>query len=783
MGSVSDPASASTATASQAPTLAIGVVTKWVNYGKGWRKRVVVVEDGVLTYFTLNKVNLMLILETARNGTGTGPKKAKDVTWIGTEVQTLLAGQKRRYVQNEPMKHEAQGTVSLFVSSVRKSSESKKFYVDTGTSVLQFYASGSEERQQWLAVLGAHGSRSVPAGPSHRRSAAAAPAAGGSLADGRRGMSRTSSAGASGAPRSPSQRLFARLRSEHGVAPSAVEEVATHVRALQARLRSERRERKSLLTWLYTLQEEKRQLEEELIHSTLDSECIRQTLTDEELQTLISKMKMIDDKLNDEDDDDDDDEEEEEEDFADEDGEEIFYDAEEALPRHHSAGAPCGGRRLTANGSLIMPANALQYMESMPAPERRKTLPIPREPPRRLSLWGLLKEAVGKDLSRIALPVYFNEPISGIQKGCEDLEYSELLDAAAIAGKGSVERMAHVAAFCVSGYASTLGRTSKPFNPLLAETYEIHDVEKGLRFIGEKVCHHPTILAGFAEGRSWDIRVQSELKTKFWGAKIDLSFKGVPTIKFHDGEVFTYNKVTTSIHNIIIGKTYVDHHGTMTINSSAGTTCTLKFCPTGMLTKVPHQVKGSIRRAPKPDRASSSNTGTDGPDDDESTAQMSSADDGEEGGGNGGAGALEETPVFGTWSSSLSCNLSGEEGRETLLWEKTPPTEEVQRYPNWGYFQAQLNEHLPCMDPLCPTDSRLRPDQRQAENGDWDDANESKLRLEDKQRAARKAAKDSGEKLTPRWFEEGADGVYRYVGGYWESKFNGGTFESCRDIF
>ncbi len=39
---------------------------------------------------------------------------------------------------------------------------------------------------------------------------------------------------------------------------------------------------------------------------------------------------------------------------------------------------------------------------------------------------------------------------------------------------------------------------------------------------------------------------------------------------------------------------------------------------------------------------------------------------------------------------------------------------------------------------VAPTDSRLRPDQRMMENGDWDDANVEKIRLEEKQRAVRR---------------------------------------------
>lgn len=35
---------------------------------------------------------------------------------------------------------------------------------------------------------------------------------------------------------------------------------------------------------------------------------------------------------------------------------------------------------------------------------------------------------MGKDLTRVCLPVYFNEPLSALQKSAEDMEYSELLD-------------------------------------------------------------------------------------------------------------------------------------------------------------------------------------------------------------------------------------------------------------------------------------------------------------------------------------------------------------------
>jgi hypothetical protein len=62
-----------------------------------------------------------------------------------------------------------------------------------------------------------------------------------------------------------------------------------------------------------------------------------------------------------------------------------------------------------------------------------------------------------------------------------------LLDEAAALPPASPERLLRVAAFAVSAYSSTEGRTAKPFNPLLGETYELAAPERGWRFLAEKV--------------------------------------------------------------------------------------------------------------------------------------------------------------------------------------------------------------------------------------------------------------------------------------------------------
>ena len=77
-----------------------------------------------------------------------------------------------------------------------------------------------------------------------------------------------------------------------------------------------------------------------------------------------------------------------------------------------------------------------------------------------------------------------------MQRLCEELEYSELVDKAADT-EDPVQRMCLIAAFTVSPYASSLYRAGqKPFNPLLGETYECVREDKGWRFVAVQVWSH-----------------------------------------------------------------------------------------------------------------------------------------------------------------------------------------------------------------------------------------------------------------------------------------------------
>ncbi|XP_010189128.1 PREDICTED: oxysterol-binding protein-related protein 3-like, partial [Mesitornis unicolor] len=131
--------------------------------------------------------------------------------------------------------------------------------------------------------------------------------------------------------------------------------------------------------------------------------------------------------------------------------------------------------------------------------KRRTCLPAPCPNTSNISLWNILRNNIGKDLSKVAMPVELNEPLNTLQRLCEELEYSELLDKAAHT-PNPFERMVYIAAFAVSAYASSYYRAgSKPFNPVLGETYECVREDKGFQFFAEQVSHHPPISACHAE--------------------------------------------------------------------------------------------------------------------------------------------------------------------------------------------------------------------------------------------------------------------------------------------
>merc|ERR1719239_877538 len=123
------------------------------------------------------------------------------------------------------------------------------------------------------------------------------------------------------------------------------------------------------------------------------------------------------------------------------------------------------------------------------------------------------------------MPVILNEPLSFIQRTAEYLEYEELLKAA-VSANNSVKRLEYIVAFIVSGMSSNEDRTTKPFNPLLGETFEYIRQDLGYRFLGEQVAHHPPITAFHVDGPGYIFYGSIEPRIKFWGRSVEIVPKG-----------------------------------------------------------------------------------------------------------------------------------------------------------------------------------------------------------------------------------------------------------------
>jgi hypothetical protein len=131
---------------------------------------------------------------------------------------------------------------------------------------------------------------------------------------------------------------------------------------------------------------------------------------------------------------------------------------EEEEEGHVAADTRCFSRNPEPDAKTMSTSRSKSRQVVVAVPSRaggqaRRTR-IPNRPDVSMSLWGIIKNAIGKDLTKLPLPVNFNEPLSMLQRLVEDFEYSSILDAAAGASD-SIDQLCLVAAFTVSSYAST----------------------------------------------------------------------------------------------------------------------------------------------------------------------------------------------------------------------------------------------------------------------------------------------------------------------------------------
>lgn len=661
-------------------------------------------EDGVLSYYKLRDGG-------GESGESSASTAAARVIGEGDALRRAREDAAAAGKQWKPF-----GDIHLKVSSIRASrSDDKRLYIFSGTKTLHLRCETEEDRNAWLEALLVAKDRF----PRSLMTNDFAPVADIMLS---------------------TEKLRMRLLHE-GLNETVVNEcesiMMTELLELHSQIKSQQQQHSVLVDRLRQLETEKVELERTVVHETKEREAhgyVNGRYSD--FYSVLSggsasesdpdTASQVADAESDED-------------------EVTYFDTRDFLSVE-SLRSASRRRELVTNGcnALESIGDSRSYTAKFtkyPIVERRDKLPEPKEKEKPIGLWSIIKENIGKDLSGVCLPVYFNEPLSSLQKCFEDLEYSYLVDNALQWGKqgDSLMRTLLVAAFAVSSYASTEGRQCKPFNPLLGETYEADYPDKGLRFFSEKVSHHPVVVACHCDGRGWKFWGDSNLRGKFWGRSIQLDPIGVLTLQFDDGEKFQWSKVTTSIYNIIIGKIYCDHYGTMHIKGSSRYSCKLKFKELSIIDRNAHQVQGFVQ---------DNRTG-------EKVAML--------------IGKWDEAMYYVLGDPSAKPKWYDPMSEAVLLWERDKSLNQT-RY-NLSPFAISLNElPLHMLTLLPPTDSRLRPDQRHLENGEYEKANLEKLRLEQLQRQARRLQEKGWQ---PRWFRKDEDDSYCYLGGYWEAREKG----------
>jgi hypothetical protein len=230
-------------------------------------------------------------------------------------------------------------------------------------------------------------------------------------------------------------------------------------------------------------------------------------------------------------------------------------------------------------------------------PPERYELPWLKDPKVKISIWTIIKDSIGKDISKMSVPVYFNDPMNILQKCCTSMEYVELLDKA-MEQSDSLRRLAYVSAYVITNLTCLERNTTKPFNPLLGETFEF--VTPRFRFLAEQVSHHPPITALECQGTTgFKVWSCNQGKTKFNGKSLCIH----PTYKYyiemgpkHDNEKYEIELPVISAHNLIIGNPYLDLSGKSTIKNMMKPQeyCELEFHKRGWSASSYFRVEGEI---------------------------------------------------------------------------------------------------------------------------------------------------------------------------------------------
>lgn len=422
--------------------------------------------------------------------------------------------------------------------------------------------------------------------------------------------------------------------------------------------------------------------------------------------------------------------------------------------------------------SLTQDEEALkqQQEETKLSSDYRKALPCEMFDRSKVSIWAFLKQCVGKELHRFTIPIIWNEPLSFLQRAAENVKFADAILNKAATTADPLERMKLVASFLISVSSINIMRISKPFNPLLGETYELISPENTYRICCEQVSHHPPVSAFYAESlvpsAQWRYHgsLNPVLKLNIMNACVEADPEGIQTLEFPElGETYTWLCPKVFAHNLIIGKLWFEFAGQVEIvNHKLNMKCVMEFRPYSWYTRQVSRVDGYII-----DSNDNKLTLLAGKWDEYFYATSDATKSAEL------TRAVDSHPKF----------RQDKSGGVELLWDLKAQREELTKclpeYYNFTEFTIKLNDLLeqhikPCelpvaggqdkdqkdetnkvtMGPIAPTDCRWRPDLRLYEKGQLETASSEKTRLEEKQRETRRQVEaGEAEAYQPLWFD------------------------------
>ncbi|NXE00627.1 OSBP2 protein, partial [Chaetorhynchus papuensis] len=293
---------------------------------------------------------------------------------------------------------------------------------------------------------------------------------------------------------------------------------------------------------------------------------------------------------------------------SDEDEETEYFDAMEdapafitvtADPKHHRrSGSNLSGASeghpedWNLEDSVFESSNQSSYNESTGKdllPRKRRRSRIPDKPNYSLNLWSIMKNCIGKELSKIPMPVSPSAPgTQGWHRGSD-----------------VVSR----AWSTLSAKADVVSRAWSTLSAELVWSCHLSEHSAGLSagrvltgFVScPQVSHHPPAAAHHVYSRrGWTLWQDITISSKFRGKYLSIMPLGAIHLEFHSsGNHYVWRKVTSTVHNIIVGKLWIDQSGEIEIvNHKSKDKCQLKFTPYSYFSRdVPRKVTGVVSDA------------------------------------------------------------------------------------------------------------------------------------------------------------------------------------------